>query len=203
MSTCRLHGGEVARRELVELARAAARCSPVSAAASPSSASATNMRSRCSRRQRLEADLEREAAQRRLVEVVEQVGGADEDAGEALHALQHLVDLAHLVVALGHAAAAQEAVGLVEQQHRASRSAPPRTSAPCSARSRRRTCSPGRAPGAPSAAAAARARCARPAPSCRCPAARRSTACRSRGGAAPRRSCGTSKRDSMFSRLRS
>ena len=36
---------------------------------------------------------------------------------EALHALQHLVDLGDLVVALGQAAAAQEAVGLVEQQH--------------------------------------------------------------------------------------
>jgi hypothetical protein len=46
----------------------------------------------------MEADLEGEAPQRRLVQVLEQVGGADEDAGEALHALQHLVDLADLVV---------------------------------------------------------------------------------------------------------
>jgi hypothetical protein len=112
------------------------------------------MRSRCSGPQGVEADLEREAAQRRFVQVVEQVGGADEDAGKTLHALQHLVDLGHLVVALGAAAAAQEAVGLVEQQH-GLLGRPPRTCGPCSARSRRRTCWPGRWPGGSSAAAAA------------------------------------------------
>jgi hypothetical protein len=139
------------------------------------------MRSRCSGRQRLEADLEGEAAQRRLVELVEQVGGADEDAGEALHALQHLVDLGDLVVALGQAAAAQEAVGLVEQQHRAFGLRPRRTCGPCSARSRRRTCWRCRWSGDHQRPAAARcARCARPAPSCRCPAGRGSTACRGR-----------------------
>ena len=37
-------------------------------------------------RKRLEADLEGEAPQRRLVEIIEEVGGADEDAGIALHA---------------------------------------------------------------------------------------------------------------------
>jgi len=51
-------------------------------------------------RQRMETQLEGKAAQRRLVQVVEQVGGADEHACEALHALQHFVDLSHLVVPL-------------------------------------------------------------------------------------------------------
>src|SRR5690606_8384579 len=49
--------------------------------------------------ERQEAQLEREAAQGGLVDAIEEVRRADEDAIEALHALEHLVDLAHLVVA--------------------------------------------------------------------------------------------------------
>ena len=67
--------------------------------------------------QRVESHLEGETPQGRFVEFVEEVGGADEDAGKTLHALQHLVDLGDLIVAFGQAAAAQEAVGFVQQQH--------------------------------------------------------------------------------------
>ena len=68
--------------------------------------------------ERLEADLEGEAPQRRLVDAIEQVGGADEHAVVALHLLQHLVDLGDFVAALGAASVQQKAVGFVQQQHR-------------------------------------------------------------------------------------
>ncbi len=134
----------------------------------------------------MEADLEGEATQRRLVELVEQVGGADEQTAEALHALQHLVDLADLVAAFGESPVC---AGSCRPRRAAAppvRSRPRQTCAPCSARSRRHTCWRCRSPGAPSAGAAASARCARPARSCRCRAVRGSTACRGRRGAAPR-----------------
>ena len=66
-----------------------------------------------------EADLECKAPQRSLIQPIEQVGRADEDAVKALHALQHLVDFRHLVVAHRTLAALHEAVSLVEQQERA------------------------------------------------------------------------------------
>ena len=68
-------------------------------------------------RQWHELDLEGKAAQRCLVNAIEQVGGADEDAVMPLHLLQHLVDFGHLVAALGAAPVHQKAVGFVEQEH--------------------------------------------------------------------------------------
>ena len=65
----------------------------------------------------LEFDLESESAQRGLVEPFQQIGGADEDAVVALHALQHFVHFGHLIGALRTAAVHQKAVGLVQQQH--------------------------------------------------------------------------------------
>ena len=69
------------------------------------------------RRERQELDFEGETAQRRLIEPVDQVGGADKHAAETLHALQHLVDFGHFVGALSAAPVLQKTVGFVEQQH--------------------------------------------------------------------------------------
>src|SRR5438046_4091230 len=81
--------GEVARREHVELLQALAL---LVAEARRVTAKRLDDEHPLAllRRQRLEADLEGEAAQSRFVELVEEVGRADEDAGVALHALQHL-----------------------------------------------------------------------------------------------------------------
>ena len=67
--------------------------------------------------QRFKLDFEGEATQRSLINSVEQVRGADENALEALHALQHFVNFGDLVAALRERAILQKTVGLVEQQH--------------------------------------------------------------------------------------
>ena len=113
-----LHRGKVARHQLVQRGKALALLVAQPRRVAPQGFADEHAQALLGL-QGVEADLEGEAAQRRFVELFEEVGGADEDAAETLHALQHLVDLGHLVVALGQAAAAQKAVGLVEQQHRA------------------------------------------------------------------------------------
>ena len=68
--------------------------------------------------ERLELELPGEATHRRRVDRVHQVGGGDEDAVEALHALQQLVDLRHRPLRAGQRAVTQERIGLVEEQQR-------------------------------------------------------------------------------------
>ena len=70
---------------------------------------------------RLEAHLQREPPQRRLVEPLEEVGRADEPAVKALDLHEELVDLGHLPRALRVAARREERVGLIEDQHGAER----------------------------------------------------------------------------------
>ena len=64
--------------------------------------------------QRHELDFERKPPQRRLVNAVQQIGGADKNAVVALHALQHFIDFRHLIGALRTAPVLQKAVGFVK-----------------------------------------------------------------------------------------
>ena len=68
-------------------------------------------------RQRLELNLEGEAAQCGLVNAIKQIRGADEHALEAFHALQHFIDFGDLVASLRKRSVLQKAIGFIQQQH--------------------------------------------------------------------------------------
>jgi len=65
----------------------------------------------------VEADAEGEPALRGGVELLDEVGRADEGQRVAFHPGQHFIDLADLPAAFGAATVGEQAVCLVEDQH--------------------------------------------------------------------------------------